>query len=238
MNQSNRCRTVVTDLLNQIPNTSNPLWVLMPNCLLPFAVALFENNYISSRTPAPCNSCFISFPSFLFFSLVGRRDDELLLKVPMAPLPWAGPNGAFVLFVSSRHLFFPVHRFPTPYHHIPPPQTPTGLCLSERRSVEREKRGRWMRSKAGIQLCPAFWCMLYLCLLINSICLISIFFWSFYFFACWDRIMSSTYMRYAIRPKVYEHLTVTRLYIVPPYGWSSGGLTVPGYWWEGQGLKL
>lgn len=157
----------------------------MPNCLLLFAVALFENNYISSRTPAPCNSCFISSPSFLLFSLVGRRDDELLLKVPMAPLPWAGPNGAFVLFVSSRHLFFSVHRFPTSYHRISPPQTPPGLRLSERRSGERGKGGRWMRNKSGTQLCPAFWCMLYLCLLINSVCLISIFFFlpPLYFFA-------------------------------------------------------
>lgn len=193
----------------------------MPNCLSPFAVVLFENNYISSRTPAPCNSCFISSPSFLLFSLVGQRDDELLLKVPMAPLPWAGPNGAFVLFVSSRHLFFPVHRFHTPYYHIPPPQTPPGLRLSERRSVEREKRGRWMRSKSGIQLCPAFWCMLYLCLWINSICLISSFFPRLHFiylfiFAAlivggcfkggltsWDRIISSTYMRYTILSHSY-----------------------------------
>lgn len=148
----------------------------MPNCRLPFAPLLFENNYISSRTPAPCNSCFISSPSFLLFSLVGRRDDELLLKIPMAPLPWAGPNGAFVLFVSSRHLFFPVHRFPTTSHHIPPSQTPPGLRLSERRSAERETGGRWMRSESGIQLCPAFWCMSSPCLLINSLCLISSFF--------------------------------------------------------------
>lgn len=145
----------------------------MPNCHLPFAVAHFENNYISSRTPAPCNSYFISSPSFLLFSLVGQRDDELLLKVPMAPLPWAEPNWAFVLFVSARHLFFPVHRFPTPYLHFPPPQTPPGLRLSEKRSVDRERGRRWMRNKAGIQLCPAFWCML--CLLINSVCLISSF---------------------------------------------------------------
>lgn len=176
INPSNRNRTVATDLVNKKQNTLNPLWVLMPNCQLPFAVVLFENNYISSRTPAPCNSCFISSPAFLLFSLVGRRDDELLLKLPMAPLPWAGPNGAFVLFVSTRHLFFPVHCFPTPYHHIPPPQTPPGLRLSRRRSVERETGGRWMRSKSGIQLCPAFWCMLYLCLLNNSVCLISSFF--------------------------------------------------------------
>lgn len=112
----------------------------MPDCHHPFAVALSENNYISSRTPAPCNLCFISSLPCLLFSLVGRRDDELLLKVPVAPLPWAGPNGAFVLFVSTHHLFFSAHRFSTFYHHILPPQTPPGLRLSERRSVAKEKR--------------------------------------------------------------------------------------------------
>lgn len=55
----------------------------------------------------PHNSAFISSLLCLLFLLTGRGNDELLLIVPVATLPRAGPNGAFVLFVTSHHLFSP-----------------------------------------------------------------------------------------------------------------------------------